>query len=273
MAFKRFEQTPNSRVRVFFENGAVAEGTIIVGADGTTSRVRRQYIPHHVTLLDTDAGAIYGKTPRSPELEKLFPPTRTTTVVSEYPRMSLVVEPRGHCGEDTGVEQETTDYIGWVLSARARHLYYHCMDDDNEDFQAKEVFALPPERIAQLSLDMTRSWHPKIRALLEHQASDWCVLLRVCSMSPDLDRWAPSRVTLLGDAVHTMAPAGLGCNTALYDAQALVNAFKEHGVNVSAVASYERELRAAGREGIALSLDACAQLHGLPKMKDMAMVR
>lgn len=276
MAFKRFETTSSGRVRVLFECGRVVEGSLLVGADGTTSRVRRQYVPHHVTLLDTDTGAIYGKTPRTKELEALFPPDKSTVVVSEHPRMSLVVEPRGHSFNNAqGLEQEMQDYIGWVLMARSRHLYYHFEQDDDSDepFQPKAVFALPPERVAQLALDMTRGWNPKVRALLENQAPDWCVLLRVCSMSPELDRWSPTRVTLMGDAVHTMAPAGLGCNTALYDAQRLLDAFSEHGVNVDAIASYEREMRAAGREGIALSLEACAQLHGLPRLRDMPTVR
>jgi salicylate hydroxylase len=279
MAFKRYDVLPSGRVQVTFENGAVIDGSLLVGADGTTSRVRRQYIPHHVSLLDTDTGAIYGKTPRSPALEALFPPDSSTTVLSASPHMSLVVEPRGRATISVGAEGvegvessghdldgDISDYIGWVLIARARHL--HC----DASMNARELFSLPSARVAQLSVDMTRDWDPRVRSLLAQQVPDWCVLLRICSMSPKLKPWTPSPVTLLGDAVHTMAPAGLGCNTALYDAQVLVRALLERGVTVDAVASYERELRAAGAEGITLSMDACAKTYGLPRVEDMEKI-
>jgi salicylate hydroxylase len=98
------------------------------------------------------------------------------------------------------------------------------------------------------------------------------VLLRICSISPELKPWTPPPFTLLGDAVHTMVPAGLGCNTALHDSQVLVKLFQERGVNVDAIVRYERELRAAGAEGIALSTDTCAKTYGMLRIDDMAKI-
>lgn len=270
MAFKRYEYLPNGRMLVTFENGKTVQGTILVGADGTTSRVRRQYIPRSITLLDTDTGAIYGKTPRTPALEALFSPNSSTIVLCDNPLMSLIVEPRGRTSVDLAefhMGNDMCDYIGWALISRAQNFH------QDPNLSARELFSLPPEEIAELSIEMTRGWDPRIHALLAQQIPDWCVLLRICSMAPDLHRWEPSSVTLLGDAVHTMAPAGIGCNTALYDAQMLVKNFCKLGVNVEAIARYEHELRAAGREGITLSFDACKKMYGLPPVQDMHVVR
>jgi hypothetical protein len=157
--------------------------------------------------------------------EALFPPDSSTTVLIASPLKSLVVEQRGRATIGVGVEGvggvessghdldgDISDCIGWVLIARARHLHR------NASMNAGELFSLPSVRVAQFSVDMTRDCDPRVRSLLAQQVPDWCVLL------PELHSWTPSPVKLLGDAVHTMVPAGLGCNTALHDSQVLVKA-------------------------------------------------
>jgi 2-polyprenyl-6-methoxyphenol hydroxylase-like FAD-dependent oxidoreductase len=283
MRYKRHDTLPNGRVQVAFENGRVVEGSVLVGADGTTSRVRRHYVPHCATLLDTDAGAIYGKTPRTPELDALFSPDSSTIVLCRDPPMSLVVEPRGRKTSDSidleksiasshssdhldDLDELTEEYICWVLVTRARHFNYNGM------LSVRELYSMEPQRVAQLSCAMTRHWSPKVRLLLQYQAPEWCSFLRISTMAPELHSWAPSQVTLLGDALHTMVPAGFGCNTALYDAQVLVKLFQERGVNVDAIARYEREMRAAGKDAIKLSLAAGSMMFGLPHVRDMHVV-
>jgi len=41
---------------------------------------------------------------------------------------------------------------------------------------------------------------------------------------------------------------------------------------VDTIARYERELRAAGAEGIALSTDTCAKTYGMLRVDDMAKI-
>ncbi|TMW55229.1 hypothetical protein Poli38472_013120 [Pythium oligandrum] len=281
MAFKRYQILPNGRVEVQFDNGKIVEGSVVVGADGTTSRVRRQYIPRHATLLDTDSGAIYGKTPITPEIEAYFATQSTTMVTSQAPKMSLVIEPR--CATQIDVEEymeatggfhnaanaELPDlhrYLCWVLIARAEHFHVR------EDLTVQDLYAMSPHEVAELSKQMTSSWCPRIRTLFERQAPEWSSFLRISTMSPEIKVWTPSQVTLLGDAVHTMAPAGIGCNTALQDARMLVRAFREHGVNLDAIAQYERAMREDGREGIEISMDAGRRMYDLPDVQDMRTV-
>lgn len=275
MAFKRYQVQPNGRVQVTFENGRIVEGSILVGADGTTSRVRRQYIPRAATLLDTDSGAIYGKTPLTPEMEKFFATEGTTMVTAHDPPMALVIEPKFttqvNLREFASVcapsdLPDLQNYICWVLLARAEHFHL----DDNMTVQ--DLFAMTPAQVANVSCAMARNWHPKIRAVLEHQSPEWCSFLRISTISPDIKIWQPSSVTLLGDAVHTMAPAGIGCNTALHDAMTLVKNFKQYGVGIDAITAYERVMRENGREGIAISVEAGKQMYNLPSVKEMRAV-
>ncbi|GMF58432.1 unnamed protein product [Phytophthora fragariaefolia] len=274
MAFKNFHVQPNGRVEVIFENGMIVEGSVLVGADGTTSRVRRQYVPRASTLLDTDSGAIYGKTKLTPEIENFFETDKTTMVISKEPAMSLVMEPR--CNVQADLKEfaaisntdlpDLQNYICWVLIARAQ-LFHR-----DEETTVQDLFSMKPTQVANLSNDMTRNWCPEIRAVFEHQSPEWSSFLRISTMSPEIRHWQPSTVTLIGDAVHTMAPAGIGCNTALHDAQMLVKYFREMGVGVDAIAQYEHNMRQYGSEGISISMEAGKMMYNLPNVEDMRAV-
>ncbi|GMF13035.1 unnamed protein product [Phytophthora lilii] len=274
MAFKSFRVLPNERVEVTFENGMTVEGSVLVGADGTTSRVRRQYVPRAATLLDTDSGAIYGKTLLTPEIESFFETDCTTMVISKDPMMSLVMEPR--CKMQADLKEfasisnsdlpDVQNYICWALIARAQHFHR------SEETTVQDLFSMTPAQVANLSNDMTRDWCPQIRAIIEHQSPEWSSFLRISTMSPEIRPWQPSTVTLIGDAVHTMAPAGIGSNTALHDAQMLVKYFREMGVGVDAIAQYEHNMRQYGSEGISISMDAGKKMYDLPVLEDMRAV-
>jgi salicylate hydroxylase len=69
------------------------------------------------------------------------------------------------------------------------------------------------------------------------------------------DNWKVGPVTLLGDAVHAMSPAGgLGANTALQDAAALAtlltDAVATRKTLSDVISSYETEMRIRAAEAI-----------------------
>src|SRR6202012_2717815 len=64
--FKAYKIIP-SCVCVEFADGTSANGTILVGADGWNSQVRKQRLPNH-QVLDSACRAIYGKTPLTEKL-------------------------------------------------------------------------------------------------------------------------------------------------------------------------------------------------------------
>jgi 2-polyprenyl-6-methoxyphenol hydroxylase-like FAD-dependent oxidoreductase len=73
--------------------------------------------------------------------------------------------------------------------------------------------------------------------------------------------WPPSRVTVLGDAIHAMSPArGSGANTALQDAALLSRLLTTDGSDVvAAIGDYERQMREYGYAAVAASRQAEAQ--------------
>ena len=75
-------------------------------------------------------------------------------------------------------------------------------------------------------------WHEDIRTLIKHSETlyKWGLFLR-----PTLERWSDNRVTLLGDACHSMVPyLGQGANMAIEDGFILARSFEKHPDNVAA---------------------------------------
>nr|BFE72798.1 hypothetical protein GCM10020092_060990 [Actinoplanes digitatis] len=134
------------------------------------------------------------------------------------------------------------DYLMWAVSARHDRLPV----PDPE--QAAALHAAACRAI--------RSWHPDLRALLAMASVEETFLIRVRT-SRRLPAWAPSRVTVLGDAIHAMSPArGSGANTALMDAANLCAALTGGADLVAAIGGYEERMRDYGFAAVDASRQA-----------------
>ncbi|MGH3201585.1 MAG: FAD-dependent oxidoreductase [Streptosporangiaceae bacterium] len=236
-------------VRLYFADGQQAEADVLVGADGVGSAVRHQYLPA-ASPVDSGARCIYGKT-------LLGPDTALPAVVKDG--FTAVVG--GRIGMAIGVVRFRTppqalgltpaqDYVMWALAG------------DGQCFGVPdtELAALDPAGLYTLSAGLIRTWHPDLRAL--HAAADigetFAIRVRT---SPAAPAWPPSRVTVLGDAIHAMSPArGSGANTALQDAALLCRMLTTDGSDVvAAIGDYEQQMREYGYAAVAASRQAEAQ--------------
>jgi 2-polyprenyl-6-methoxyphenol hydroxylase-like FAD-dependent oxidoreductase len=253
--FSRYEQHADGTVTAFFADGSSATGDLLVGADGTSSPVRKQHLPH-ARLEDAGIVAIAGKLPLTAETGRLVPR-------KVFYGVSMVMAPRGfscilHVMEfpwtrnkapKAGVGSSdaeliaswpgllfdnTTDYINWGFAAAARHFPRDVMQQRGGD-------------LMDLVLRMTSAWSPNFGELVTQTDPTTCFPVSIRTSVP-LSPWPSSNVTLIGDAIHTMTPGrGVGANTALRDADLLCrNLIAVNSGRTSlfdAVADYESRMR------------------------------
>jgi 2-polyprenyl-6-methoxyphenol hydroxylase-like FAD-dependent oxidoreductase len=243
---KRFLRYENhgGQVRACFEDGTHADGDLLVGADGSNSRVREQRLPD---LQREDLGILNlaGRTPLTEELARKLTPDMIDGGINN-------VVPAGagwmfFSTWDTG-DPDITDYsagarqyVIWAWAA-ARASYPAAIDQMAADERKTLVHGY------------IRNWDPKFRALVEHTDPETIGLVPLRTM-PQLPDWRPSNVTVLGDAIHNMTPmAGIGANTALRDADQLRRALSIAPESITnAVGHYEKAMRAYANQALALS--------------------
>ncbi len=235
--FKEYEQTPTG-VKVRFTDGKEVEGSLLVGADGTKSGVKKQLLPDHI-FVDTEARWFYGKTTLTPEFLEKFDSraaqslTRIQDKTNEIP-LSLLLEPVRF--KDNEFKKDMpADYIYWVLGSRKDTF---AMDD-------AKLLKLTPEEAVLETQKLTTHWHPSIRVLFAMQDVGKTSILRIDSARPELPVWETQPfVTLIGDSVHAMSPtAGVGAVTALRSAALLAQLLGEEGISVTNLRKYEDEMR------------------------------
>jgi len=267
--FVRYEQhtaladgTGGQEVTAYFADGTTATGDLLVAADGSGSRVRRQYLPQAKTE-ETGIIAIAGKLALTEESAKLVPPKvfEGISMVNAPHGLACILhvmefqwDRDGNVKEGIGGNTEelirqwpglqfdnTRDYINWGLSAAADKLPADVMD-------------LRGQELIDLALEITPDWHPKLRRLFELTDPGTCFPVNIWTSVP-LDLWPTTNVTLLGDAIHTMTPGrGVGANTALRDALLLCRKLIEvrdgRADLIEAVGEYEARMIEYGFDAV-----------------------
>ena len=264
-------------VRLHFTDGRQAEADLLVGADGVGSAVRRQYLPA-AAPADTGKRCVYGTIPLGPgEADRLPSALRdgfTAVIGGQVGMATGVVRFRQRPEQAAPWLSPAGDYLMWAVAGDARG--FGVADE--------RLTAMSPAELHALTARLIRSWHPDLRALHARAAVDETFLVRIRT-SPPVPPWPPSRVTVLGDAIHAMSPArGSGANTALQDAALLCRLLTGTAGNgartdlagsgtlragsgaarngsdlIAAVGEYERQMRDYGYAAVAASRAAEAE--------------
>src|SRR5258708_33677802 len=228
----------------FAEGTTSPVGFLLVGADGVRSVITKQLTKGALKVYDTGARAIHGCSPVG-AFEGLG-----TGVFSirddtrEGGRIAVITNT---------MRKEETPSFGWVLVGSPGS--FSAPNDD---------FSVTGKAAADLSRQLTARWHDRLRPIFEEQIDDEAVFLKMSTSSPDgVPEWSNEpRVTLIGDAVHAMTPAGgVGANTALKDAAFLGRLLAgAGGWKEGLTAEYEQEMRAYASANVKMSFERASRL-------------
>jgi 2-polyprenyl-6-methoxyphenol hydroxylase-like FAD-dependent oxidoreductase len=264
-AFSHYQVGEDGRVEAFFEDGSSVIADLLVGADGSGSRVRRQLLPH-ARLEETGLVGAAGKVALTDEVRRLIPPPLWNGV-------SLVFAPRGyslvsHTMEFKWDRNGAKDGIGRTEAALIENWPGLLFDNTSDYFMwgfggsrkrlPTDPMLLQGAGLIEFVLAQTTGWHPNLRRLFELSDPQASFPLAIRTSVP-VEPWATGPVTLIGDAIHTMTPGrGVGANTALLDALLLCHQLlAARGGRTSqrdAVAVYERAMLDYGSEAVRESL-------------------
>ena len=262
--FERYEQR-GGRIIAHFADGTSAEGDVLVAADGGGSRVRRQFLPH-AQRIDTGVAGIAGKIFLDASRDRIARPL--------LDGISLVAA-RGGFGLFVAIQEMTGGPIGGIggnepALAGAGNLYENTRSYLMWGLSAKrEKFGLGDAEWADgaaLAAAATRAmtgWARAFRDLvgLADPTTISCLPIRT---SLPVAPWRTGRITLLGDAIHSMTPyRGIGANVAIKDAarlkRALVAAHNGERDIVEAIHDYEAGMLDYGFRAVRNSLQAMHQ--------------
>lgn len=238
-------------VRAIFTDGTKSvEGSLLVGGEGIRSGVARQLSSGKIKVYDTGARGVHGQAP--------------TTAFKVLGEGVFILRD----------ERRPNGAVSIITNVRAKD-----MDDPNLEFgwtmmgqpgvirPPNENYTIVGRQAADIAKSLTQDWHPRFKPLLdnmnESEAAFWKI---TCSTPSGVPEWPNEpRVTVIGDAVHSMTPAGgLGANTAVRDSALLGRLLREAGgCKPGVTAAYEKEMRVYGSEAVRQSYSIAARQFGL----------
>ncbi|MGC0312386.1 FAD-dependent oxidoreductase [Kitasatospora acidiphila] len=265
--FTGYRQLPDGRIECRFTDGSTAVADLLVGADGGNSPVRHQYLPH-AQRVDTGIRTIAGKYLLTPEHRRavdgrlfagatnVIPPADAGMFLAPHIYAEQHV-PRadgfGATHDPGALFDNTASYLMWAYGRRTERFPPGLDSLDGSELRA-------------VVAELVRGWHPDLRTVVERSDPDTVSLLPIRTSVP-IRPWTPSRVTLLGDAIHAMTPMrGIGANTALRDAdtlcRALTDAHRGTLPLLHAIGGYEHRMRGYGFAAVRASRRTADQFAG-----------
>lgn len=236
----------DSGVSINFADGSKSEeGSLVVAADGPQSAITKQLTNGKVRAYDTGARMVHGQTP-SRAFRDLGEGVFFVDDSSVPDRsLGLITNVRPGSFDDPDLE------LGWVFVGSPG-----TFEPPNDDF------SIVGKAAADISRERTAHWDEKLRAVFEQQNDEEAAFLKMSTAHPDgVPEWANEpRITVMGDCVHCMTPAGgVGANTALRDAAFIGRLLgKAGGWYVGMTREYEAEMRSYASENVKMSFEAAA---------------
>jgi len=263
--FTRYDETPDGSIVLNFADGSTATCDVLVGADGGNSRVRRQFLPD-AQRIDTGVVGIAAKAMLTEENRRRLPPRvlESTGMVMSPGRRGMFIGlhefgttvPDGGDaaapGQPGALFDNTMSYAFWA---------YGGLRADLE--RERPLEQLDAADLQRLVLDRIRNWHPDYSVLVCASDPSTFNVISIKTSVP-VAAWETRRITLIGDAIHSMTPyRGIGANIALRDAALLCRNLTDAARGTwpieNAIHDYEQQMREYDFAAVRTSLQALQQ--------------
>ncbi|KAH8730798.1 hypothetical protein GQ44DRAFT_812205 [Phaeosphaeriaceae sp. PMI808] len=210
--FSRYAVVENGGVKVFFEDGSIDEGDMVVGIDGAMSKVRQCLLGRKADM-DVLPFALMNFNASYTVDQARFIKDRL------HPLVDIAIHPAGHYIRinilDMPSQDDPTKWTFQILSTWPLKLVE---DHDNETDRLKRLKKHAREDGWAEPYRSAIEWIPDSTEVLKDQLKIWKTV-----------PWdnQGGRVTLCGDAAHAMTfHRGQGANNAFYSAHCLVETLK-----------------------------------------------
>lgn len=285
-SFTHYEEAPGGKVIAHFADGSRATGDLLVAADGSNSTVRRQFLPD-AGRVDTGVRGMMGKVALTDEIRALLIPGQldgaTTILGPQGYAMFLALHEfsnfRAEAVDGIGVNESemVQSQPGFLFDNSSDYLFWAFLAQQEKFSSMPNLQKLDGEALQRIVLERIKGWHPHLDALVSQSDASTIICKPLYTATP-VRSWQTGRVTLLGDAIHSMPPTrGIGGNTALRDAELLyqklvaVNEGKEP--LLGAVHDFEVKMRKYGFAAVRDSLQAMKMMVAEKRWFYNAMLR
>ncbi|KXS95562.1 hypothetical protein AC578_5257 [Pseudocercospora eumusae] len=245
-----YRLTPNGVKAVFKDGSESEEGEMLVGGEGIYSRVAKQVSEGKLKTYDTGARGIHGQAPTTAFKALGEGVWRIIDDSKEGGHVMVITNVRPDEMDDPNVK------FGWTMSGQPGTIM-----PPNDDF------AIVGKPAADLAKSLTSKWHERVKPLFDQMDEEESAFWKItCSSPSGVPEWKNDpRVTVIGDAVHSMTPAaGLGANTAMRDSALLGRLLKQAGGWKEGItAAYEKEMRVYGSEAVSWSYTLATHSFGI----------
>ncbi|KAM6506721.1 hypothetical protein FSOLCH5_013696 [Fusarium solani] len=226
-------------VTVFFKDGSTARGAVLVGADGARSRVRAQLLQGDNAKPEYSAYvAVCGEGELPPEIYTPLRDMATSAILTNAPYRRCIF------GQHAFIPEENIRKFYYILGYRA---------DEKSAEETNQLASASREELFAKATELTKDWQPILRNVIQHMGPQgmYAPPIKFLEFVPP-ETLPRGRVTILGDAAHTMIPfRGAGANTAFRDAADLTRILRDsykQGLDYpSALEEYAKVMLPRGR--------------------------
>lgn len=203
--FKSLIET-DDYVELTFENGVVVRADVVIAANGIHSNIRK--------IFSND--------------EPIYSGIRSVRTI-------LSLEATKEAAKEDGTVMYRDGTTVLLMQPVAGGMHFDILYSSEDSTWMKET--IKEELISTMS-----SFDEKLVRLLD--AIEYPIVSRALYCRQPIPQWSTNRITLLGDAAHSMLPTlGQGANSAIADADSIARALSECATVEEALQQYENERR------------------------------